>query len=76
MNVPQITTFEYDRANRLRQRTDPEGHTFLFEYDAAGNLTAEIDARLSRTAGGEVPGHSEDEGIRSGEVGSGMSPAE
>ncbi|REK10492.1 MAG: hypothetical protein DWQ36_04145, partial [Acidobacteria bacterium] len=44
----QVTTMAYDRANRLVERIDGEGHPTVFEYDEAGNRITEIDGRLSR----------------------------
>src|SRR5206468_6893363 len=41
--VTNITTFVYDKANRLVQQIDPLNHTNFFTYDAEGNRVEAID---------------------------------
>ena len=43
--IDQVRTFVYDDVNRLKERTDAEGHTTLFEYDDVGNVTKVTDPR-------------------------------
>ena len=44
------TSYAYDAADRLVKVTDPAGGTRRIEYDAAGHVTANIDALGRRTA--------------------------
>ncbi|MCI0634502.1 MAG: hypothetical protein L0206_11400, partial [Actinobacteria bacterium] len=44
-----VTTFEYDLANRLTLETTPIGTTTSFEYDLAGNRVAKVDGEGQRT---------------------------
>lgn len=46
------TTYEYDRAGRALERTDPNDHTTAYRYDAAGRLASTTDPLKRQTTFG------------------------
>ncbi|HEY7511050.1 MAG TPA: RHS repeat-associated core domain-containing protein [Vicinamibacteria bacterium] len=44
-----VTTFAYDKSGRLLETTAPDGTVTAQEYDAAGQVTASVDALSRRT---------------------------
>jgi len=48
LNEPanQVRHWEFDPLNRLRKKTDATGASWVYEYDAVGNKTREVDPRL------------------------------
>ena len=45
-----VTTFEYNKNNRLKKETRPMGETTSYQYDNLGNLLSKTDAKGQKTS--------------------------